>query len=319
MDERVIDVPLALRALIVYGFVLPFRPKHSVEAYRKIWTENGSPLVSTGRRVRELLGRASGLSVELSMRYGNPSIEAGISNLVSRGVDEIVAIPLFPHYAMSSYETAVERVKHVRAEFAAHAKLKIIPPYFANSDYIEALDASAAMPADYDHLLFSFHGVPERQIRKTDPTRTHCLSTGCCDAPSSAHATCYRHQCFVTAKLFAQRAGIARYSVAFQSRLGRDKWLSPATDAELVRLAQGGVKKLAVICPAFVADCLETVEEIGIRGRDTFLGAGGQEFTLLPCLNDHPRWIQALAAIAGTNNNDTHAPLRVLREAVPAE
>lgn len=310
MDGRVLDVPVALRALIVYGLILPFRPRHSAEAYRKVWTEKGSPLIATGRRVQKLLERDSGLPVELSMRYGNPSVEAGLSNLVSRGVDDILCIPLFPHFAMSSYETAAERVKQAAAEFAPAANLTIVPPYFDDPGYIEALVESASLPDGYDHLLFSFHGVPERHIRKSDPTDRHCMSSGCCDNPSPAHATCYRHQCYVTARLFAGRAGVTNYSVAFQSRLGRDKWLSPATDQELVRLAQSGVRKLAVICPSFVADCLETTEEIGIRGRELFLAAGGEDFTPIPCLNDHPRWLSFLSQKTRDSNLNSRFNVR---------
>jgi len=299
MDERVLDMPTVVRAAIVYGFVLPFRPKHSAEAYKQIWTEEGSPLVAIGKSVAKMLQQRTGVPVELAMRYGKPSVSAGITNLVSRGVDDIVCIPLFPHYAMSSYETAVERVKAVAQDLAPDARLRIVRPYFDRPEYITALVESAvpALAGDYDHLLFSFHGVPERHIRKSDPTGSHCLSAGCCDTLSNSHATCYRYQCYVTAREFARLAGLpkSKYSVAFQSRLGRDKWLSPATDQELTRLAGAGVKRLVVICPAFVADCLETKEEIGIRGRETFLAAGGTEFTLVPCLNDHPRWIAALA------------------------
>jgi ferrochelatase len=175
--------------------------------------------------------------------------------------------------------------------------VRIAEPYYNHPDYIDALVASASdyLKRDYDNLLFSFHGIPERHLHKTDPTCAHCLRVeNCCQRPSQAQETCYRIQCFKTAEAFAKKAGVIKYSIAFQSRLGREPWLQPYTDRELVRLAQDGVKKLLVICPAFVADCLETLEEIGMRGRETFLQAGGKEFTLIPCLNDHPRWIDAL-------------------------
>jgi len=222
-----------------------------------------------------------------------------LQNLIDQGVQEVLLISLFPHYAMSSYETAVERVKELLLAMAPQISLQVTPPYYADPDYIAALTASTSeyLEQDYDHLLFSFHGLPERHLRKSDTTGCHCLKArNCCETPSPAHATCYRAQCFQTVKAFAARAAIpeGKSSVAFQSRLGRDPWLQPYTDQELIRLAESGVKKLVVICPAFVTDCLETLEEMGLRGRETFLAAGGQEFTLIPCLNTHPLWLAFL-------------------------
>jgi ferrochelatase len=175
--------------------------------------------------------------------------------------------------------------------------LTVIPPYYEREDFIEALFASAStyLKAPYDHLLFSYHGLPERHLRKSDPTGTHCLvAENCCAGAHPAHATCYRAQCYKTTEAFVRKAGVTRYSIAFQSRLGKDPWLKPYTDLELVRLAQSGIKRLVVMCPAFVADCLETLEEMGLRGREIFLQAGGTEFTLVPCLNEHPLWIATL-------------------------
>jgi protoporphyrin/coproporphyrin ferrochelatase len=299
MDERVIDTTWPLRALIVHGCILPFRPKESAHAYQSVWTKNGSPLIATSRRVQARLQERVSVPVELAMRYQNPSIEAALRNLADRNVEQLLLIPLFPHYAMSSYETAVERVKELLVQHAPRMRLTVQPPYSDAPDYISALVASAAdhLNEEYDHLLFSFHGVPERQIRKADPTGCHCLKKPhCCEVASPAHATCYRAHCFKTVKAFVKQANIpsTRYSIAFQSRLGRDPWLAPSTEDELQRLAHTGVKKLLVICPAFVADCLETIEEIGIRGRKTFLDAGGKEFARIPCLNGHPLWLTAL-------------------------
>jgi protoporphyrin/coproporphyrin ferrochelatase len=294
---------------VVHGLILPFRPRQSAEAYHTIWQPTGSPLIVTSRRVQAQLQQRVNVPVELAMRYQNPSIEHGLRQLLNRGVRRIHLIPLFPHYAMSSYETAVVRVQQVLRRLAAEVPLTVEPPYFEAPDYIAALVASAEplLQAPYDHLLFSFHGIPERHLRKSDPTRSHCLgSPGCCDTPSPAQATCYRAQCFATVRAFTRQAPVRAHSVAFQSRLGRDPWLRPYTDQELVRLAREGVRRLLVICPAFVADCLETIEEIGIRGRETFLEAGGAEFELIPCLNEHPAWIQALenrvvAAVPGSS------------------
>jgi protoporphyrin/coproporphyrin ferrochelatase len=300
MDGRVLDVSWLLRFCIVHFAILPSRPKLSAHAYQSIWTPEGSPLVVTSKRVRALLQEHLSVPVELAMRYQNPSIRGALQNLSRRGVSEVLLIPLFPHYAMSSYETAVVRVQEVAAQLAPAMRIQTQPPYFDQPDYIAALVGSARMflVKGYDHLLFSFHGVPERHIRKSDPTNCHCLqSENCCAVSSSAHATCYRAQCFKTVAAFVKAAGVPqeKYSVAFQSRLGRTPWLKPYTDLELPALPSRGIKNLLVICPAFVSDCLETLEEIGIRGRKSFLQAGGSEFALIPCLNEHPLWIEALA------------------------
>jgi len=302
MDGRVIDVAWPLRRLIV-GLILIRRPKASAHAYRTIWTPAGSPLIVTSRNVQRKLQERVSVPGELAMRYQNPPIEVAVKNLVSQGVDEVLLIPLFPHYAMSSYETAVERVKEVAAKLAPQIRLTVQPPYFEQPDYIAALVASAEpwLKREFDRLLFSFHGIPERHLHKSDPTKTHCLQVAdCCNTASPAHEFCYRHQCFATVQAFAQQARLSekKYAVSFQSRLGRAPWLTPYTDWEIERLAKSGVRKLLVICPAFVADCLETLEEIGMRGRDTFLQAGGKEFALIPCLNEHPLWIEALAKMA---------------------
>jgi ferrochelatase len=233
------------------------------------------------------------------MRYQTPSIENAVRNLAAKGADDVLLIPLFPHYAMSSFETAVARVREVAAKLAPQMELTVQPPFYDAPEYIAALAASAAnyLEPDYDHLLFSFHGIPERHLRKSDPTGCHCLTApDCCETASPARATCYRAQCFRTAAAFVEKAGVpaGKYSVSFQSRLGNEPWLKPYTDYELPRLAQEGKKRMLVICPAFVSDCLETIEEIGMRGCEQFLRAGGREFTRIPCMNEHPLWIAAL-------------------------
>jgi len=297
MDERVIDLPWLTRFLLVHGIILRFRPKKSAEAYHKIWTPEGSPLVVTCRKVQVQLQQRLGITVELAMRYQNPSIAQALGNLQKQGVTELLVVPLFPHYAMSSYETAVTKVKQVQACVVPEMNLNVLAPYFAEPEYIQALVGSARpyLQKEYDHLLFSFHGLPERHLQKADPTGRHCLqSPKCCETPSQAHRTCYRAQCFQTVSAFVRAAGVSKYSVAFQSRLGRDQWIQPYTDQVLAGLPAKGIKKLLVMSPAFVADCLETLEEIGIRGRETFLQAGGQSFELIPCLNDHPEWVAGL-------------------------
>jgi ferrochelatase len=303
MDGRVLDVPYPVRWCIVHLAILPKRPVQSAEAYQKIWTPEGSPLVVTSRKVQAALQERLPVAVKLAMRYQNPSILHAIGRLREEGAKEVLLIPLFPHFAMSSYETAVARVREVIAEIAPGMALAVVPPYYDHPDYIQALAASASdyLRGGFDQLLFSFHGVPERHLRKADPTRRHCLSTeDCCSRESLALPTCYRAQCFKTAQAFVKAADIpaGQYSIAFQSRLGRDPWLKPYTDHVLESMGKAGVKKLLVICPAFVSDCLETLEEIGIRGRDTFRAAGGGELTLIPCMNEHPRWVDALAQMA---------------------
>ncbi len=299
MDGRVIDVPWPIRWCIVHLGILPKRPAQSAEAYEKVWTPEGSPLVSMSRKVQAQLQARVPVPVELAMRYQNPSISDVIGRLHEEGIEQLLLIPLFPHYAMSSYETAVAQVKKVIGEISPRMTLSVLPPYYDHPDYIQALVATASdhLNKGYDELLFSFHGIPERHLHKSDPTGRHCLKTGdCCSKESTAQWTCYRSQCFKTAFAFAKAAGIPsnKFSIAFQSRLGRDPWLKPYTDHILEGMGKAGVKRLLVICPAFVSDCLETIEEIGLRGAETFRAAGGGELTLIPCLNDHPQWIRAL-------------------------
>jgi ferrochelatase len=298
MDGRVIDVAWPIRRFVV-GMILINRPKETGHAYEKIWTKEGSPLVVTSRNVQKKLQPRVQVPVELAMRYQNPSIDHAMRSLAGQGVDDLLLIPLFPHYSMASFETAVERVQEVARKASPQMKVQVQPPFYQDPDYIAALISSSEdyLKKGYDYLLFSYHGVPERQIKKSDPTGCHCLAKeNCCEVASPAHATCYRAQCYATTRAFVENAGIPRekYSVSFQSRLGKDPWLKPYTDFEFERLAKQGVKKLLVICPAFVSDCLETIEEIGMRGRETFLKAGGQELLQIPCLNEHPAWIEAL-------------------------
>jgi ferrochelatase len=298
MDSRVLDVPWLLRRFVV-AMILIKRPAESGHAYEKIWTKDGSPLVVTSKHVLAALRMRLQVPVELAMRYQSPSIPTAIKSLADKGVNNLLLIPLFPHYAMSSYETAVVRVEEVVAKIAPQMKVTVQPPYYDQPDYITALVASAAdfLKQGYDHLLFSYHGIPERHLRKSDPTGCHCLKVeNCCEIASPAHATCYRAQCYATTAAFVKLAGVPKekYSISFQSRLGKDPWLKPYTDYELPRLAQEGKKRMLVICPAFVSDCLETIEEIGMRGCEQFMAASGKEFTRIPCMNEHPLWIVAL-------------------------
>lgn len=307
-DPRVIDINAVGRALLLHLIILRFRPAKSAHAYRSIWdAKRGSPLLyhsqDLARGVAERLG--DGWQVELAMRYGNPSIGAALQRL--RGCERIVVLPLFPQYAASSTATAVARTMELATAGWDVPNLDIVPAFHADPGFLAAWEQvarPALADARPDHVLFSFHGLPERQIKKSD-TLGRCLTNEhCCDTP---HPGCYRNQCFQTARELAARLGIADYTVCFQSRLGRDPWIQPHTDVLLDTLAKRGVKRLAVMCPAFVADCLETLEEIGMRARDQFKAAGGEELVLVPSLNATPRWIDAVAAIA-----ERHAARKLL-------
>ena len=312
MDCRVLDTPWIIRFLVVHFLILPFRPKKSAAAYREVWLPDGSPLVVTSKNVRKKLQALIDIPIELAMRYQNPPIEQAVDNLLEHGIDDILLIPLFPHYAMSSYESAVEKTRSVLRKKAPAVNLVVQTPYFDHQDYIQALAASAREMLDrgFDHLLFSFHGLPERQLKKTDPSGSHCLAANnCCIGNHPSHDTCYRAQCFKTAEAFVSTTGIPpeKFSVAFQSRLGRDPWLKPYTDLELSHLAKQGIKRMLVICPAFVSDCLETLEEIGMRAKETFIEAGGESLELIPCMNEHPLWLKTLENMVADFLSSNHS------------
>lgn len=301
MDERVIDVPYLLRTFLVKGMIVPFRAPRSAEAYKSIWWKEGSPLIVLTKQLQNALQRNFKEPVEIAMRYGNPTPKFAYEKLLKANPDleEVILFPLYPHYAMSSYETAVEYMKEVQAKNKYKFKLTTIAPYYNEEDYIQALVESIKpyLQQPFDKILFSYHGVPERHIFKGDITGNHCLKVNdCCHVASPAHAKCYRHQTIVTTELIAGALNLSKEKVeqTFQSRLGRDKWLAPYTAQRLMELPKEGVKKLLVVCPAFVSDCLETLEEIAEEGKEIFLHAGGESFTMIPCLNVHPLWIAAV-------------------------
>ncbi len=300
MDEKVIDKPWWLRALLVKGIIVPFRAPKSAEAYKKIWTSEGSPLIVNTEKIKRALQEKVEEPVEVAMRYGNPTPEKAFESLFKKEplLEEVIVLPLYPHYAMSSYETAVEDVKAVYEKNKYSFKLSFVSPFYKDPDYLKALSENIKpyLNQPYDQILFSYHGIPERHIRKSDVTGCHCLkSENCCEIDSPAHAFCYRHQIRTTTKLVTEMLGIPsnKYSISFQSRLGKG-WLTPFTDIRLQEMPEEGIKNLLVICPAFVSDCLETLEEIEIRGKETFLEAGGESFKMIPCLNTHPLWIKAI-------------------------
>jgi len=297
MDPQVIDLPWIARRLLVSCFILPTRPKASAAAYASIWrdTAPGSPLLYYSRLVTDQLVKEVDDPMVLAMRYGEPSIEQAMSELA--GCQHIFLITAYPHHADSTRTTTIDAVE---AQLGPDQTLTVMPPFFDEPDYIQVLadNVRSHLPEQFDHLLFSYHGLPERHLTKADPTKTHCLQRpDCCEVHSRAHASCYRHQVFATTHAVAKHLGLAteRYSVSFQSRLGRTPWLKPFTDQRLAELPAKGIRRLAVVCPAFIADNLETLEEMGIQGRETFLAAGGESFSLLPCLNDDSAWVNLLA------------------------
>ncbi len=309
MDERVIDYPYLFRLLLVKGIIVPFRAPKSAEAYKTIWTKEGSPLVVLTKQLEDALQSQMEEPVTIAMRYGSPSPEKAFDELLRRspGLEEVVLVPLYPHYAMSSYETAVEYAMEIYKKRKYPFRISTIKPYYDHPDYINALTSSIKpyLQQDYDHLLFSYHGIPERHIRKSDITGHHCLTVNdCCNVASPAHAHCYRHQVMVTTKLVTAALQIPadKYSVSFQSRLGKG-WLQPFTDIRLEEMPKEGIKKLLVVCPAFVSDCLETLEEIAEKGKETFLHAGGGSFDMIPCMNIHPEWVRAMAGWIKAYNN----------------
>lgn len=301
MDERVIDYPWFFRALLVRGIILNTRPKKSAAAYQTVWTPEGSPLIVITEKIKAKLQKLVDVPVEIGMRYAQPSIENGIRKLTEQGATDIVLFPLYPQYAMSTTETVVEKAEEVRKQLFPQVRINYVQPFYNRDIYINCLAESIKekLPQDFDALQFSYHGVPERHIYKTDPTHTCNLNDCCSRADNPSHRFCYRHQCFKTTELVIEQLQIPKSKaiVSFQSRLGKDKWIEPYTDETLEHLPQKGIKKLAICCPAFVSDCLETLEEIAVEGKEEFLNAGGEVFHYIPCLNDEDRWIQVIKTL----------------------
>jgi ferrochelatase len=317
-DPRVIDLPPLPRALLVEGVILPTRPRRAAAAYAKVWTEAGSPLLVHGRALRTAVEERLGpdWAVALGMRYGSPSLGDALQRLEERGVREVVALPLFPQYSSAATGSALAAL-FAEPAAARLRRVHALGPFHDDPGFVRAWHDIAAPALETfrpDHVLFSYHGLPERQIRGADrsaslaqraggerrPAVGHCLaSADCCARPSAAHAHCYRAQCFATTAALVAALGLdaSRTSTSFQSRLGRAPWIRPYTDVVLPELAAAGVRRLAVLCPSFVADCLETVEEIGIRARDQWRDLGGEELLRVDCPNAHPTFVEAVAQL----------------------
>jgi len=314
MDKRVIDYSYIKRLLLIRGIILRSRPPKTSEAYKSIWDEkHGSPLIHISYQLMEKYKMLTSKPVALGMRYGNPTIEAGMRELVDKGVTNIVIVPLYPQYAMSSYETVWVQALEVRDKYFKSIELTTVPPFYNDEDYLEAMSVHVQnhLPQDYDHILFSFHGIPERHIRKyAHPQPIHDFNQ-CYQSTDQAHNDiCYIHQCYQSMELIMQKVGIekGKYSFSYQSRLGREKWMDPYTDECLTEFPKKGIKKLVVICPAFVSDCLETLEEINMEGREEFLEHGGETFTYIPCLNIEDYWVNALHQIIEKSINGAYYP-----------
>lgn len=301
MDKYVIDVPFLLRALLVRGIILRKRPKESAHAYQQIWWDEGSPLIVLSERMHKKVTKKVDMPVALAMRYGSPSIESGMQELSDKGVTEVLLFPLYPQYAMASTLTILKLAEELQQKKFPHMKITDVPAFYDKPDYIKVLAKSIKTSLegyDYDHLVFSYHGIPERHIRKTDITKSHCkINDTCCQTPSPAHKFCYRHQCYETTRLVVEELGLPedKYSLTFQSRLSGDKWLEPYTDIEIDKMPAKGIKNLAVVTPAFVSDCLETLEEIAMRANEDFKENGGENFMAIPCLNDNDDWVDVVA------------------------
>jgi len=307
MDERVIDKPYLLRSILVKLIIVPFRSPKSAEAYEQIWWEEGSPLVILTERQRAALSEQVDMPISISMRYGNPTPRAAYEALLKAEPDleEVILFPLYPHYAMSSYETAVIHMQEAKKALGYSFNLKVVPPFYEHPAYIHALAESMRphLQGDFDQLLFSYHGIPERHITKADPSGNHCLQErDCCSVANPAHNTCYRHQVTRTTQLVTEALGLdkSRVQQAYQSRLGRDPWLTPSTQTVVPEMPAKGIKKLKVVCPSFVSDCLETLEEIELRAKEEFLELGGAQFDYIPCMNTQEVWIKAMAELIQT-------------------
>lgn len=301
MDERVIDLPLVARTALVKGIILKTRPKQSAAAYKRIWWDEGSPLIVISERLQAKIQKQVDEPVALAMRYGSMTIKKGLQELVDKGVEKVLLFPLYPQFAMATTETITVLAEELRKTFFPQLKIESFPAFYNRPDYIEVLSNSIKnhlKGKNYEYLLFSYHGVPERHIKKSDVTKSHCKIDGsCCVTPSKAHEFCYRHQCLEVTRLVAQKLQLQEgtFSTSFQSRLGFDPWLQPYTDRTIERLAKQGIKNMAIVTPAFVSDCLETLEEIAMEGKEIFHEMGGNAFTTVPCLNDEEDWANLMA------------------------
>lgn len=301
-DKRVIDLPAFLRYPLVYGLILPLRPKQTAKAYQAIWTDKGSPLLIHSRNLQIKLQASLGENwkVVVGMRYGKPSIAQGLDEL--KDCEQLTIIPLYPQYSSAATGSSIEETLQLLASNSIFPSFTIIRDFYHQPGFIDA-QAALIQPqlAHHDYLLFSYHGVPERHLK-----RTGCVEvcTNSCPPISSSTQACYRAQCYATTRALVKKLDLPeeKYGMAFQSRLGKTPWIKPYTDMLLPELAAKGIKRLAISCPSFIADCLETLEEIGIRAKEQWHALGGEQLTLIPCVNDSDLWVKGLKEIIFRQN-----------------
>ena len=309
MDPYVIDIPYPLRLLLVKGIILRLRPKASAELYQKVWTEQGSPLLVISQQLTEQVRAATpdDCHVELGMRYGNPSITSALAKLMQQPLDKLIVLPLFPQYSQAATESAIQAFKTAFAQYSQQPDLTIIDEFYSHPAFVKAYADVIADHLDtehHEHLLMSYHGLPVKHLEKTgcQHVSKHCLDEIGCPKITTQNTRCYRAQCYATTHALAEQLKLDsnQYSVSFQSRLGRTPWIRPYTDFHLPNLYKQGIKRLAVVCPSFVADCLETLEEIAIRAKEQWLELGGESLTVIPCLNSSDAWVNAIGKICKT-------------------
>ena len=305
-DDNVLDIPKLLQQLILRLFILPFRPKNTLEAYEKIWTSNGSPLIISTESIAKKLSKKTGWDVDFAMRYEEPSIEKALINMRNKGISKIYVISLYPHNAMATTITTELETISVANKVSNDFELIFTKPFYDNEIYINAMSNSIKPyieKGEFDKIIFSYHGIPKRQAKKTDETGDHCFSTGqCCEIPGDGSKDCYRSHTRIASTLTAEKLGLSedQWEIAYQSRIGPG-WLTPFTDKRLAELPKEGKDNIAILCPSFISDCLETLEEIDIRGRETFFTAGGRNMTYIPCLNDSADTIDLLENLVETS------------------
>jgi ferrochelatase len=312
LDPRVLDLPGFFRWCLVNIIIAPFRSPKSAKLYQTIWDSKRGllPLLANGRSLeqalRELFRAAptNSVAVELAMRYGNPSIRSALNKFAECGIDDIVIFPLFPQYSSAAFGSAVAEIYEIAAEAWNVPRLSVVKPYYDHPDYIHAI-TDIARPVvtgeRIDHWVFSYHGIPVRHCQKSLSDGTSvCGTATCCDKLTEINQNCYRAQCVDTSRRIAKSLGLksGEWTTVFQSRFGRDQWIGPTLAQTVIDLATSGVKRLGVLTPSFTADCLETIEEIGVGIRESFLHHGGERLTLVPCLNAHPVWVEVMSKIA---------------------
>jgi ferrochelatase len=307
MDSRVIDIPYPLRFLLVQGIIAPFRAPKSAKIYKELWTENGSPLKFYGMETARLLQEKLGpdYAVRLAMRYQQPSLEKVLQQLYQMDLELLIVIPLFPQYASATTGSVYEKTMNVASKWPTPPPLVLTSSFFDHPQFIAAFKSIGEQYLGhhaYDKILFTYHGLPERQIRKGDPYKTCLTHAHCCNTLTHKNKRCYRAQCFATSRLLAQALGLKEddYVTAFQSRLGNDPWIKPYTDATIEALVADGKKNILAFTPSFVADCLETTIEVGEEYKELFEEKGGEHWTMAESLNTHPLWIELLASLVHT-------------------